>query len=189
MGATYLSFQLRSTDVRGVASFLKDAIRPNPHDHLRFFLSEPVNGWLAVYPSFSLALERLATDLSRQQQCLVLTLLSVDEDDFYCVFDRNGRQMTYFKIGAGTKRYGKAKDKLASKLDLLSDYCDHGTRQALVGLLADTKDVIFSSDLLSRFCALVGIRNALTSFDYLDQGERDGIEVPCQLQRIPEHGG
>jgi hypothetical protein len=36
---------------------------------------------------------------------------------------------------------------------------------------------IYSSDLLRTFCDIVGIRNAFTSFDYLQRGEREGLRA------------
>lgn len=43
--------------------------------------------------------------------------------------------------------------------------------------LSDGTGVIYSSDLLRTFCDVVGIRNAFTSFDYLQRGEREGLDA------------
>ena len=40
---------------------------------------------------------------------------------------------------------------------------------------ADHREV-FGHDLLRTFCEITGIRNAFTSFDYLQRGEREGLE-------------
>ena len=83
------------------------------------------------------------------------------------------------------KRRGKEPEKLAAKIDALSDVCDAESRARLVDILADTTDVVFSSDLLRAFCEIAGIRNAFTSFDYLQRGEREGLEPPGTATFVP----
>jgi hypothetical protein len=103
-------------------------------------------------------------------------LLSADEDDLYCMFFRGNRQLPWFKIAAGKARKGKERDKLAAKLDALSNVCDEDSRARLLDALADAANVTYSSDLLRAFCEATGIRQAFTSFEYLQRGERDGLD-------------
>jgi hypothetical protein len=144
---------------------------------LRFFVADPVGGWLPVFPNFTPELERVAKTLSNSLACLIVLLLSADEDDLYCMFFREGKQLPWFKIAAGRNRRGKERDKLAAKLEPLRDVCDAESRERLLGALAETKDVVYSSELLRAFCEIVGIRNAFTSFDYLQRGEREGLDL------------
>ena len=176
MGATYLSMQLRTAD-RGAAVAVLNAIAAdNPGAGLRFYVAEPVDGWLAVFPNFTPELERVGKALSARLGCLVLLLLSADEDDLYCMFFREGKQLPWFKVGVGRSRRGKEREKLAAKLDALAEVCNAETRARLTATLADAADVTFSSDLLRALCDATGIRNAFTSFDYLQRGEREGLE-------------
>jgi hypothetical protein len=88
-------------------------------------------------------------------------------------------------VGASRKRRGKEREKLASKIDALVDVCDAESRARLVDILADTTNVVFSSELLRAFCEVAGIRNAFTSFVYLQRGEREGLEPPGRVTRVP----
>jgi hypothetical protein len=181
MGATYLSLQLRTTDRDAVAVELHKIAAANPAAGLQFYVAfEPRDGWLAVFPSFTPEVDRTPKDLSANLRCLIVLLLSADEDDLYCMFFRDGKQLPWFKIAAGRVRKGKEREKLAAKLEALADVCDVESRARLVEVLANSPDVIFSSELLKSFADITGIRNAFTSFDYLSRGEREGLDSPAE---------
>jgi hypothetical protein len=180
MGATYLSMQLRTTDRDAVVAELHAIAAANLDAGLQFYVAEPRDGWLAVFPNFTPELERAAKVLSAKVDCLLLLLLSADEDELYCMFFRSGKQLPWFKAGVGRSRRGKEREKLAAKLEALAEVCDAATRERLVAILADATDVTFSSELLRAVCEIAGIRNAFTSFDYLQRGEREGLDPPSE---------
>jgi hypothetical protein len=185
MGATYLSLQLRMTDRDAAIACLGSIAAANAGAGLQFYVTESIENWLAVFPNFTPELERTAKTLSARLNCLVLLLLSFDEDDLYLMFFRNGKQLPWFKVGVGRKRTGKERDKMATKLEALAEVCDAESRGRLVSILTDTTNVTFASDLLRSVCEIAGVRNAFTSFDYLSRGERDGLETPGQPTLVP----
>ena len=185
MGATYLSMQLRTTDRDAAVAALEAIAAAKAASGLQFYVTEPVGGWLGIFPNFTPELEQTAEALSEQLVCLVVLLLSADEDDLYCMFFRDGKQLPWFKVGAPRKRRGKERDKLAAKLEALAEVCDAQSRARLVEILADTTGVTFSSELLHAVCEVVGIRNAFTSFEYLQRGEREGLETPGEPMLVP----
>ena len=180
MGATYLSLQLRTTNRDAVVAELQSIAAANVSAGLRFYVAEPRDGWLAVFPNFTPELERTGKALSARVNCLIVLLLSADEDDLYCMFFRGGKQLPWFKVGVGRKRSGKERAKLAAKLEALVEVCDPEKRARLVAVLADATEVTYSSDLLHALCEIAGIRNAFTSFDYLQRGERQGLDPPSE---------
>jgi hypothetical protein len=184
MGATYLSLQLRTTDRDAVIAELRSIATANAGAGLQFYVAEPREGWLAVFPNFTPELERAAKMLSARLDCLILLLLSADEDDLYCMFFRGGKQLPWLKVGVGRSRRGKERDKLAAKLEALAEVCDAESRARLAVILADARDVTFSSDLLRALCDVANIRNAFTSFDYLARGEREGLDPPSDPEFV-----
>jgi len=112
-------------------------------------------------------------------------LLSADEDELYCMFFRGGKQLPWFKVGAPRKRTGKEREKLATKIDALAEVCDEAARARLVDILADTTGVTFSSDLLRAVSEATGIRNAFSSFEYLQRGEREGLVLSGEPTLVP----
>ncbi len=185
MGATYLSMQLRTTDRDAAVAALETIAAANAAACLRFYVAEPLGGWLAVFPHFTPELERSAKALSSRLGCLVVLLLSADEDELYCMFFRDGKQLPWFKVGAGRRRRGKERDKLATKLEALAEVCDAESRARLVAILADATGVTYSSELLRALCDIIGIWNAFTSFEYLHRGEREGLETPGEPTLVP----
>jgi len=157
MGATYLSLQLRTTNRDAVVAHLHAIAAANAGAGLQFYVAEPRDGWLPVFPNFTPELERIAKALSAKVDCLVVLLLSADEDDLYCMFFRSGKQLPWFKVGVGRSRRGKERDKLAAKLEALAEVCDAESRARLVAVLADATAVTFSSDLLRTLCEVARI--------------------------------
>ena len=145
--------------------------------------SRATDGW-PVFPNFTPELERAAKALSARVDCLLVLLLSADEDDLYCMFFRSGRQLPWFKVGVGRIRRGKERAKLATKLEALAEVCDAESRAPSVAILADATAVTFSSELLRALCEIVGIHNAFTSFDYLQRGEREGLDPPSDPELV-----
>jgi hypothetical protein len=101
------------------------------------------------------------------------------------MFFRGGKQLPWFKVGAPRKRTGKEREKLAAKIDALAEVCDDATRARLVDVLADTTNVTFSSDLLRAVSEATGIRNAYSSFEYLQRGEREGLVLSGEPMLVP----
>jgi len=185
MGATYLSMQLRTSDRDAAVAALESIAAAQPAAELQFFVADPAAGWLAVFPNFTPELERTGKTLSKSLDCLIVLLLSADEDELYCMFFRDGKQLPWFKVGAPRKRTGKERDKLAAKLEALAEVCDEQSRARLVEVLADSTGVTFSSDLLRSVCDILDIRNAFTSFEYLKRGEREGLEPSGEPLLVP----
>lgn len=182
MGATYLSMQCRTSNRDAVVAELRAIASTGPAPAafatpmpLQFYVGEPENGWLPVFPNFTPELERSAKTLCAKADCLVVMFLSADEDDLYCMFFRHGKQLPWFKVAAGKKRTGKERDKLAAKVEALSEVCDAGARARLVTVLADSAGVTFSSDLLRAVSDILGMHSVFSSFEYLQRGERDGL--------------
>jgi len=64
MGATYLSLQLRMTDRDTAVGCLESIAAANAAAGLQFYVTEPIEKWLAVFPNFTPELERIAKALS-----------------------------------------------------------------------------------------------------------------------------
>jgi hypothetical protein len=184
MGATYLSLQLRTTDRDAVVAELHSIAAANAGVGLQFYVAQPRDGWLAVFPNFTPELERTTKALSARIDCLIVLLLSADEDDLYCMFFRSGKQLPWFKVGVGRSRKGKERDKLAGKLEALAEVCDPDSRARLLAVLAEATAVTYSSELLRDFCEIAGIQYAFTSFDYLQRGEREGLDPRMEPELV-----
>lgn len=71
------------------------------------------------------------------------------------------------------------------KIDALAAFADEPSRAALVERLCDTRQVTFGSEILAAFCGVFAIKNARTSFDYIERDDyRDDLDVDTSLERI-----
>jgi len=75
MGATYLSMQLRTSNRDAVVAELRSVAAANAGAGLQFYVGEPMQGWLPVFPNFTPELERVAKVLSARVDCLIVLLL------------------------------------------------------------------------------------------------------------------
>jgi hypothetical protein len=186
LGAFYTSIQVPKVTHDELGAVLRRVIDEPGIAGIELYFGDAIDRWTAVYPKVCEQMDRLATRVSKELQCLVLTLGSYDEDDFLLNANVAGKDLGFFKITLGKKRTGKQRDPVVKRLDLLAPYCSQAERDALLEVLSDTRKETFGSDLLRRFCRTVGIRNAATSFDYIERGDYAGdLDVACEFERLP----
>ena len=53
MGATYLSMQLRTVDRAAAMAALQQTVAENAGAGQRYYVAEPLDGWLTVFPNFT----------------------------------------------------------------------------------------------------------------------------------------
>ncbi len=186
MGGFYQSIQVPAVGLDEVRSAVEAFRAQSANASLRAYLGEPVDGWMAIYTEFSPETDTLARSLSQQFDRLALTLASIDEDELICNFCVSGKDLGFFRIASGAHRTGRRLEPVTRRIELLAPHCDADRRGQIVALFADTRDTVFSSELLRRFCAIVGIRNATTSYDYIARGDyADDLDVPVSLEHLP----
>ena len=169
MGATYFSMQAETTDRNAVIAFTKQFAEKN--SEFECYVGEPIGLWTAVYPSFSPAMDPFARELSKTISSLVLTLVSLDEDEVMCNFCLAGKDLGFVKISAGKRRSPKQQEPIAKKLSLLQTHLNAEQQVQLLAYLCDTREIVFSADILKTFCEAAGIRNAMTSYDYITRND------------------
>jgi len=166
MGATYLSIQAHTTNRDAVLICARSFAGKHPNE-FQCYVGEALGQWTAVYPLFSAVMDPFAKELSQALGCLVLTLVSADEDEVLCNFCLAGRDYSYFKIEPGRKRSPKQQAPVAKKLALLEGILTGGQQKELLAYISHPPDVLFSSDVLKTFCRALAIVNATTSYDYI----------------------
>ena len=56
----------------------------------RFYVAEPSDGWVAVFPNLTPEIDRFPKTLSASLGCFLVSLVSADENDLYCMYFRDG---------------------------------------------------------------------------------------------------
>ena len=184
MGATYVSLQVPDTPGGDVNSAL-ETFNSEDERGLAAYVAPAVGRWTAVYPDFSPETDRFAKYLSRATGQIVLTLASMDEDNFLCNVCKDGKDLSFFKVMVGDVRKGKKRDTFTKRLDMLADFADAQRRSELADYLCDLTDVTFSSDALKAFADVFGIANTQCSFTYIEKGDHAGdFDAAVDLERI-----
>jgi WD40 repeat protein len=183
MGGHYGSIHIRTDDSEAVWSAVAEIARERK---LKFFIAPVITGWIAVFPENngqdSTISEQLASRLPEKEliQCLVH-----DDDIFAYWFFENGSLKdrynscpTYFSDKNPEPRGGNAQS-LAHLL------VKGGTVPKLQGLL-DRERFDFEMERFDKFAALLGLPNAVTAYEYLQGGERDGIKHWGKFVHVPD---
>ena len=174
--------QLRTTNRDAVVAELHSIAVANAAAGLRFYVAEPHGGWLPVFPNFRPELERVAKSSSASADCLIVLLLSADEDDLYCMF---------FQMAAAPwlrLRSAKAVAARSGQTGRQGGSARRGVRRGKPRTTSCGAGGRDSCDLFVRLAAhrvwITGIHNAFTSFDYLQRGEREGLDPQSEPELV-----
>ncbi|MFO0957295.1 MAG: hypothetical protein U0800_07475 [Isosphaeraceae bacterium] len=193
MGGFYGSVHVRSEDREAVQSAL-EAVSHDTKE--RFLLGPPLNGWIGVYPEGHGQDLQIAQHLAGRLGGEIVAML-VHDDDFL-VYE-------YYRDGELIDEYNSMPDYF----DEVSEYevpeegrKPRGHPEVLAHLAVDpykfgslvsklvgeeSRRVVFASELMEDLAAAIGIRNAVTSYEYLKNfDETDGIEAWDRFIHVPD---
>ena len=188
MGAFFGAVHLRTEDREPVRELLESmAHKKKTH----FYLAPVLRGWLTVYPQHSGQDERISRALAKHLTCDVLHAL-VHDDDIFCYFlYRTGRLVDqfnscpdYFGDHVSDRQRKKLKGNPARLAHLLPNPADLPKLEELLAT-PESEQPAFAQETLERFAGLLELPNALTSYEYLWQGETDGIESWSEFLHVP----
>jgi len=186
MGAHYGSIHVRTED----AAAIKTAVELISQErNLRFLIAPSIKGWITIFPEQngqdSTVAELLAAKLANETliHCLVH-----DDDVFAYSFFEHGKLVDcynsrpdYFGEPNPPPRGGNAQ----AFARLLSKQAKVAQLQALL----DAERPTLESNRLEDFAVLLELPNALSAYEYLQDGERDGIRQWKKFVHIPNLSG
>ncbi len=188
MGAFYGSVYFRTENRDTVRSILEEVARKRG---CRFLLGPALRGWVAAYPEMHGQDERVAKAAAKPFAGEALYVLVHDSDIFAYTYFRDGKVVDEYN--SCPDYFGEAAPRARART--------RGRPERLAHLLAPGKTVadleqllcpekaggtLFADDLLQTFADLLGLPNALTSYDYLKAGESDGTEGWDQFLHVPD---
>jgi hypothetical protein len=186
MGAFYGAVYIRTEERDQVREILEEIAGKKK---TRFLLAPPFQGWTGVYPDTSGQDENVAKAIARRTPADVLQVI-VHDDDVFCYF--------YYRAGRLVDQYNsrpdyfesvdeEAREELRGRPDLLRDLLpDAESVAALEAILREAGEQLFASQSLEQFAQLLHLPNSLTCYDYLMEGETEGIEGWDEFIHIPD---
>jgi hypothetical protein len=189
VGAFYNSLQVRSENREAVKTALEGVAL---ECGMKFLLGPVLDGWIAAYPDDSRGDEHSAAMLARSLDTLVLSLKVHDSDIFFYNLFRQGELLNEYssKPDYFQKVSAAEHERLQARPELFRELVHSSEQFAELIQLLDRGDsapkFILEEERLERFAALLGIRNSLTSYEYLTHGEHDGIKGWKQFIHVPD---
>jgi hypothetical protein len=189
MGGFYGSVQIRSDDRDSVRSALDQLAQKKQ----RFLLGPPLDCWIGVYPDGSGQDFGVARSLARRLSGELIAMLVHDDDVFAYEYYRDGRRIDqynpipdYFGEAVSEKERRLLRGRPESFAHLASDPEKFtAIRDRLAAQAYDR--VVFASELLQEFAEALGIRNAITSYEYLQEHEEtDDVEGWDEFIHVPD---
>lgn len=181
MGNFYQTLHLRHPDDAAIHGALADAVRRN---RFRCWIAPRHGPWITLFPHNDVSVGALARGLSETLKTEAVATLVHDSDVFYYLIARNGAEIDEF--ASDPAYFGSAGASAVGNPDTLAHLLAPSfTREQLERWFAD-RDEKQPEQLMEAFHELLGIGPALTSYDYLDRGERTGIAQWSRFIHLPD---
>ena len=168
MGAFYGSIHVRTENSDAVRKALDQVAKEAGGN---FLLGPAFNGWTSVFPSDSGQSDRISLEIAKLVPNDIFHLIVHDDDIFAYYFYRDGRLIDqynscpdYFnEVSEEEKQRCQGRPELFQ--DLLPEPESLGRLKTL--LAADKEEYTFESERMAKFVELLGLSNALSSYEYL----------------------
>jgi len=183
MGAFFDSIHVRTKNSGTVQKALEQIAK---EADCKFLLGPALNGWTSIFPNDSGKDDEICAKIARLIPDDVFHLIVHDDDIFIYCFYRNGQLIdeynswpdSFDEISEEDKQKCRGRPELFQ--DMLRDQKSLGKLKTL--LTADK--FIFESERMAQFVKLVGLSNALSSYDYLQSEDWDEDEIEGWKQFI-----
>jgi hypothetical protein len=184
MGAFYGSVQVRAEDRDRVKAAADEVAR---HWQIRMLIGPVLNGWVGVYPEGSGQDGTVSRDLAQRISGDVLHFLVHDEDIFAYWLYRDGRLVDSFHSRPGYfGEKGRAEEeRMVGNAEAFRPLIGDRIDQLRPLLAREGRPWPMESDRLGSFAGVLGIRNALTSYEYLKEDDHSGITGWRKFEELP----
>ncbi len=188
MGSFYGSVQIRGDDREPIRSVLEELARKKR----RFLLGPPLGGWIGVYPDGHGQDMAVARALAQRLPGEILAMLVHHDDVFAYEFYRDGRLIDQYN--SAPDYFGEVSEAQKGKLRGWPETFAHlAADPAMFAAMRDQlaaqghDPVLFASELLEAFADALGICNALTSYEHLQENEEtDDVEGWDEFIHVPD---
>ncbi|HWE00875.1 MAG TPA: hypothetical protein VG326_00595 [Tepidisphaeraceae bacterium] len=184
MGGFYGSIQVRTEDRGAVAAVVTDIAKSAA---IRCLIGPALQGWVGVYPQGAGQDHAVGEAIARQTPGDVLQAVVHDDAVMAYWFWHDGELAdAYWSSPGYFKEINRAsQEQLSGDPHAFGELLEGQSDQLLKILDRKRDDVAFEAARLQQFAELLGIRNAVTSYEYLKAGERVGIIGWDNFNEVP----
>ena len=183
MGAFFDSIHVRTENSDAVQKTLN---RVAKEADCKFLLSPALKGWISVFPSESGQNDEVCAKIAGLVPDDVLHLIVHDDDIFIYCFYRGGLLTDKYNSHPDypDEDSEQHKQEYRGHPELFQDLLPGPKAMSQLKTLLVADKFTFESERMAKFVKLLGLPNALSSYEYLQGGERDEIESWEQFVHI-----
>lgn len=187
MGAFYGSILVKTEDSETVQRVLGQIAKESD---ARFLVGPALNGWVSIFPNNGGQSDEVSAQIASQIPRDIFHLIVHDDDIFSYYFYRNGTLSDQYNSCPDYfhEVSDEEKQQCTGRPELFRDLLpDPEALNAIRNLLrADKAEYTFEQERMTKFVKLLGFSNAISSYEYLHSGERDGIQGWKQFIHVPD---
>lgn len=181
MGGHYGSIHVRTEDASEVRAVLEQLAREH---ETKFLLAPPIGGWVTAFPSDHGQDLSIGEALAEKMKAPFLQC-SVHDDDVFTY--------QYYKDGILADQYNSCPDYFGGEptskggdVAAFRSVIPETNKQAALKKLLEAERFEFEMERFDQFAAILGLPNAVSAYEYLQDGERDGIKQWKKFVHIPD---
>jgi tetratricopeptide (TPR) repeat protein len=189
MGAFFDSIHVRTENSRSVQKALEQIAKEADS---KFLFGPALNGWTSIFPSDSGKGDEICAKISKLIPNDVFHLIVHDDDIFIYCFYRNAQLIDEYNSWPDSfEEVSEAeKQKCQGRPELFQDLLRDPKSLGKLKTLLNADKFTFESERMAQFVKLLGLSNALSSYDYLqsedwDEDEIEGWKQFIQIENQP----
>jgi WD40 repeat protein len=154
----------------------------------KFLLGPALNGWISVFPNASRQNDQISVEIAKRLSDDIFHLIVHDDDIFSYDFYRDGRLIDQYNSWPDSfeEVSEEEKQQCQGRPELFQDLLHQPKTLGKLKTLLAAGKFTFESERMAQFVGLLGLQNALSSYEYLWAGERDEIKGWKQFVHIPD---
>lgn len=181
MGGFYNSVHIRTTNVALVQQLLENLAA---NEGAKFLVAPAINGWVSVFPSDAGMELGLGATLAESIHDPMIHCAVHDDDIFTYEFYLGGEQLDAYN--SCPDYFGETTAGRGGSLKRFDAILPESQKRESLRMLLDKKRFTFEYERLEKFADLIGLPNAVTSYEYLQSGEREGIQQWKNFVHVPD---
>jgi hypothetical protein len=154
--------------------------------NVKCLVGPEINGWVAIYPAGSGEDDSFGHAIAKRLPCDVLHLQVHDDDVLAYSLWRDGKLADSYWSNPGIlgeENWQEENDRRGDPDQFRPIIGDNANR--LASVLNRDEEYTSESERLAKLAKVLGISNAVTAYEYLEAGERAGIEGWRKFEAIP----
>ena len=183
MGGHYGSIHIRTENANDVRAALEVFAR---EEEAKFLLAPVIDGWVSAFPHENGQDFGVAAALAERIKAPFLHCLVHDDDVFAYQFYEGG--VLTDQYNSCPEYFGGEAAPKGGDVAALRSIIPEAEKQGRLKALLESDRFTFEMDRMDQFATILGLPNAVSAYEYLQDGERDDIKGWKEFVHIPDLG-